>query len=264
MVKNSRTDPGRSRAAVGAIRYGTGSSPPGSGACRADHAGICGLFVVLENDLGHALGRLHQYYPGAELIEDQAAVASLFPRLTGFLYGHDDCHDLAIDFSSGTDFQRRVWESLRKIPRGETRSYGEVAQAIGHPGARTRGWHRVWTQSGFTPDPLPSCCGGRWRPRRVWLGTRAKASPARSGAELDRATRFQPGFGLGLAQDRREAQEPREERPGRPCDWSRLRPLRLRTWWKHQSVVSSPAQGTHRSGCRHARSHLRRGAPALG
>lgn len=35
----------------------------------------------------------------------------------------------------GTAFQQRVWESLMKIPRGETRSYAELADAIGRPGA---------------------------------------------------------------------------------------------------------------------------------
>jgi methylated-DNA-[protein]-cysteine S-methyltransferase len=40
--------------------------------------------------------------------------------------------DLRLD---GTDFQRRVWEALRTIPYGETRSYGEIADQIGSPGA---------------------------------------------------------------------------------------------------------------------------------
>src|SRR5258708_26141004 len=35
----------------------------------------------------------------------------------------------------GTVFQRRVWEALRRIPRGETRTYSEIAQAIGAPAA---------------------------------------------------------------------------------------------------------------------------------
>lgn len=35
----------------------------------------------------------------------------------------------------GTDFQCKVWQALRDIPYGQTRSYGEVAQAIGKPGA---------------------------------------------------------------------------------------------------------------------------------
>ena len=35
----------------------------------------------------------------------------------------------------GTPFQRRVWEQLCLIPYGETRSYGELADALGSPGA---------------------------------------------------------------------------------------------------------------------------------
>jgi AraC family transcriptional regulator of adaptative response/methylated-DNA-[protein]-cysteine methyltransferase len=35
----------------------------------------------------------------------------------------------------GTAFQRRVWQELQRIPRGETRSYGAVAAAVGAPGA---------------------------------------------------------------------------------------------------------------------------------
>ena len=36
---------------------------------------------------------------------------------------------------SGTEFQRRVWAALAEIPYGETRSYGQIATAIGRPGA---------------------------------------------------------------------------------------------------------------------------------
>jgi len=37
--------------------------------------------------------------------------------------------------SAGTVFQRRVWQALSRIPRGETRTYGEIARAIGNPAA---------------------------------------------------------------------------------------------------------------------------------
>jgi methylated-DNA-[protein]-cysteine S-methyltransferase len=40
--------------------------------------------------------------------------------------------DLQLD---GTEFQRQVWDALRTIPYGETRSYGEIAAQIGSPGA---------------------------------------------------------------------------------------------------------------------------------
>ncbi|ORT58336.1 methylated-DNA--[protein]-cysteine S-methyltransferase [Streptomyces sp. CB03238] len=42
--------------------------------------------------------------------------------------------DLPLNLA-GTPFQRSVWEQLRKIPYGETRSYGELAEALGSPGA---------------------------------------------------------------------------------------------------------------------------------
>ena len=35
----------------------------------------------------------------------------------------------------GSAFQQKVWEAIDKIPFGETRSYGEIAESIGHPGA---------------------------------------------------------------------------------------------------------------------------------
>lgn len=43
-------------------------------------------------------------------------------------------HRIPLDLS-GTEFQRRVWDALRAIPAGETRSYAEVARAIGEPKA---------------------------------------------------------------------------------------------------------------------------------
>jgi AraC family transcriptional regulator of adaptative response/methylated-DNA-[protein]-cysteine methyltransferase len=42
--------------------------------------------------------------------------------------------DIPLDLR-GTAFQRRVWEVLRRIPRGSTRTYGEIAREIGRPGA---------------------------------------------------------------------------------------------------------------------------------
>ena len=40
-----------------------------------------------------------------------------------------------LDLSAGTEFQKRVWSALRKISAGKTKSYGEIAQAIGKPKA---------------------------------------------------------------------------------------------------------------------------------
>jgi AraC family transcriptional regulator of adaptative response/methylated-DNA-[protein]-cysteine methyltransferase len=63
--------------------------------------------------------------------------------------GHIDkpgSHDLPIDVR-GTAFQERVWAELRKIPPGETRSYADIAAAIGDPKA-TRA---IGTANGSNP-----------------------------------------------------------------------------------------------------------------
>jgi O-6-methylguanine DNA methyltransferase len=48
------------------------------------------------------------------------------------LDGREGAIELCLD---GTEFQKTVWRSLRTIPRGEVRTYGEIASSIGRPGA---------------------------------------------------------------------------------------------------------------------------------
>ena len=52
--------------------------------------------------------------------------------------------------SDGTDFQKAVWKELQKIPRGQTRTYGEIAAAIGRPKAV----RAVGSACGANPIPL--------------------------------------------------------------------------------------------------------------
>lgn len=68
--------------------------------------------------------------PGARRLRGWAD--SLAARVAG----HDDGEALPLDVS-GSRFERRVWAALSKIPRGQTRHYGEIARALGMPkGAR--------------------------------------------------------------------------------------------------------------------------------
>ncbi len=55
-----------------------------------------------------------------------------------------------LDVSAGTAFQKRAWAALRKIKRGQTRSYGEVARAIGRP----RAVRAVGGACGANPIPV--------------------------------------------------------------------------------------------------------------
>lgn len=55
-------------------------------------------------------------------------------QLDEYFAGRRQAFDLALEFH-GTDFQRKVWQALLKIPFGETRSYLDIAVQIGNPTA---------------------------------------------------------------------------------------------------------------------------------
>lgn len=55
-------------------------------------------------------------------------------QLQEYFAGSRTAFDLPLDFH-GTEFQKRVWAALLTIPFGETRSYGEIARALGKPSA---------------------------------------------------------------------------------------------------------------------------------
>ena len=59
-----------------------------------------------------------------------------------------------LDLSSGTEFQRRVWKALRSIPPGQTKSYSQIAQAIGRPEAV----RAVGQACGANPIPVVIPC----------------------------------------------------------------------------------------------------------
>ena len=65
---------------------------------------------------------------------DDAALADASTQLLEYLAGERTAFDLALD-PVGTPFQLRVWEALRAIPYGETRTYGWLAASIGQPTA---------------------------------------------------------------------------------------------------------------------------------
>src|SRR5436853_329808 len=71
-------------------------------------------------------------FPAAELRRDRGALAATVAALLRYLDGRAEPLDLPLDVRA-TAFQRRVWEALRRIPYGTTRSYTDIARAIGKP-----------------------------------------------------------------------------------------------------------------------------------
>ncbi len=77
---------------------------------------------------------LVEEFPHALVERDDEALADVANVLAGAVRGERDATELPVDLA-GTAFQLRVWEALRAIPIGETRTYSEVARGIGTPKA---------------------------------------------------------------------------------------------------------------------------------
>ncbi|HKD81417.1 MAG TPA: bifunctional DNA-binding transcriptional regulator/O6-methylguanine-DNA methyltransferase Ada [Candidatus Angelobacter sp.] len=73
-------------------------------------------------------------FDAAEIIRDDEGLAPIAGQIRQLLAGTAGALNIPLDIQ-GTAFQQLVWETLRKIPSGETRSYAEVATAIGRPKA---------------------------------------------------------------------------------------------------------------------------------
>ena len=67
-------------------------------------------------------------------------VESVFRQLDEYFAGTRRVFDFPYRLH-GTPFQEKVWAALQQIPYGETRSYKDIARAIGHPEGLSRGWH---------------------------------------------------------------------------------------------------------------------------
>jgi len=92
--------------------------------------GLCS--VKLGDDAARLKRLLAEEFSAAQL--DQGELADLRRRILAFIEGEASLARLPLDIR-GTVFQRRVWDELRRIPRGETRSYRDIARAIGAPAA---------------------------------------------------------------------------------------------------------------------------------
>lgn len=78
--------------------------------------------------------RVHNEYPEATLRYDEEQLSNWMQVLLELLNGQPATTELPLDIQ-GTAFQWKVWQALQRIPLGETRSYQEIAQAIGAPKA---------------------------------------------------------------------------------------------------------------------------------
>jgi AraC family transcriptional regulator of adaptative response/methylated-DNA-[protein]-cysteine methyltransferase len=116
------------------LRYTIADSPLGRLLVAASERGVSAVYL---GDADRTLeAALKAEYPAAERRRDDGGLASEVRAILEHLEGRRPRLDLPIDVQA-TAFQWQVWQALRAIPRGETRSYGEIATALGQPtGAR--------------------------------------------------------------------------------------------------------------------------------
>jgi AraC family transcriptional regulator of adaptative response/methylated-DNA-[protein]-cysteine methyltransferase len=110
------------------IRWTHFDSPLGQMLIAATSKGVCRLTF---DDSEDSLRRL---FPKATIVKDEGGLKELVEGALAAIERPLAAPDLPIDVA-GTAFQEAVWRELRKIPPGETRSYAEIAAAIGHPKA---------------------------------------------------------------------------------------------------------------------------------
>jgi AraC family transcriptional regulator, regulatory protein of adaptative response / methylated-DNA-[protein]-cysteine methyltransferase len=114
------------------IHYTIVSSPLGRLLVGATDRGISALYLGKED--GPLEGSLRKEYPRAQIQRDRNGLEGWVGKILEHLRGREPNLDLPTDVQA-TAFQRRVWEELRKIPYGTTRTYSQVARAIGKPKA---------------------------------------------------------------------------------------------------------------------------------
>jgi AraC family transcriptional regulator, regulatory protein of adaptative response / methylated-DNA-[protein]-cysteine methyltransferase len=122
----------RSGGAAASIRYTIEDSPVGAMLIAATDVGVCAIqFADSEEQL---IGRLKAEYPNASIARDELLLHPHAEAMVAWLRGCDVALDLPLDIRA-TAFQRLVWNYLRSIPYGHTRSYAEIAAGIGKPEA---------------------------------------------------------------------------------------------------------------------------------
>ncbi|MFG2681619.1 methylated-DNA--[protein]-cysteine S-methyltransferase [Streptomyces sp. NPDC048392] len=100
-------------------------SPCGALTLVAEDGALCGLYMT---------GQRHRPPEETFGTADDRPFARAEEELTAYFAGQ--LKDFTLDLRlNGTPFQRTVWDQLRRIPYGETRTYGELAAALGNPTA---------------------------------------------------------------------------------------------------------------------------------
>jgi AraC family transcriptional regulator of adaptative response/methylated-DNA-[protein]-cysteine methyltransferase len=114
------------------IRYTTAKSSLGDVLVAATARGVSAVY--LGDAAPKLVSELREEYPRAEIVAEKGAFNQWVEEIVARTEGNAPRRELPLDLQA-TAFQRRVWQELQKIPRGTTRTYGQIARAVGKPRA---------------------------------------------------------------------------------------------------------------------------------
>lgn len=114
------------------IHYTISDSPLGRLLVAATQRGVSAVY--LGDSDARLEAALKKEYPRANIQHDKSGLGAWVAQILDHLRGCEPHLDLPTDIQA-TAFQRKVWEELRRIPYGTTKTYTEVARAIGRPRA---------------------------------------------------------------------------------------------------------------------------------
>jgi AraC family transcriptional regulator of adaptative response/methylated-DNA-[protein]-cysteine methyltransferase len=114
------------------IGYVIAKSPSGKVLVGATERGVSAVY--LGDSETKLLGELREEYPRAEIAPAAESYGKWVTEIVGRIEGRAADLEVPLDLQA-TAFQRRVWQELQRIPRGTTRTYSQVARAMGKPKA---------------------------------------------------------------------------------------------------------------------------------
>jgi O6-methylguanine-DNA--protein-cysteine methyltransferase len=152
-------------------------TPLGQMLAGATEEGICVLEFTDRRMLETQIGRLQKYLQ-AELIPGNSKYFELLSNeLNEYFEGKRKDFTVPL-VVPGSDFQQKVWNVLKEIPYGKTRSYKEQAYCHGQSKSHPRGSQSQWRQQNCDNHPLPQGNRVNGRTRWIWRRCLEKAMDA--------------------------------------------------------------------------------------
>ncbi len=109
------------------LRFGFGESRLGLVLAAVSERGVAA--ILLSDDEPGLRRELARAFPDTALIEDEAGLAETLAKVVALIDQPGIGHEMALDLC-GSAIEMAVWQALREIPIGETRSYGQLAKGL--------------------------------------------------------------------------------------------------------------------------------------